>query len=153
MSQDKVQLMRDPEIHPTENVLNTSLKDSCLAYCQLMEKISTLDIKFGWHYYTDGKAWLGKGVYSWIGKRGGHKETTLFWLSIWDAFFRVTIYFPATAKDQLLKLELSENERFIILQAKQMGPKLTYLPITIDVHSVDQVACLMTLIAFKKSIC
>lgn len=153
MSQNKVQLMRNPEIHPTKDVLEICLKDSSLAYYQLMEKISSLDIKFVWYYYTDGKAWLGKGVYSWIGKRGGHKEATLFWLSIWEAFFRVTIYFPATSKDQLLKLELSENVRFIIHQAKQMGPKLTYLPITIDVHSVDQVAYLMTLITFKKSIC
>ncbi|PKP08994.1 MAG: hypothetical protein CVU09_13085 [Bacteroidetes bacterium HGW-Bacteroidetes-4] len=36
-----------------------------------------------WRYYNDGKAWLCKVSY---------KKKTVFWLSVWEAYFKVAFY-------------------------------------------------------------
>ena len=40
---------------------------------------------------------MAKGLFNWRGVRGGQNEITVFWLSIWDDFFKLTIYVPEKA--------------------------------------------------------
>jgi len=43
------------------------------------------------------------------GVRGGQKEVTAFWLSIWDGFFKTTFYIPEKARSEALNLPLDDD--------------------------------------------
>lgn len=75
----ETQLLRNPEILPSEEVLKDALKNSFPAYNELINAITsnTLGLLPEWHYYNDGKAWLCKVVF---------KKKTIFWLSVWEQY-------------------------------------------------------------------
>jgi len=78
------QMLRDPDIQPTNYAIAKALGDSNNAYIKFINEIASHDILLEWRYYNDGKAWLAKGLFKWTGVRGGQNEKTVFWLSIWD---------------------------------------------------------------------
>ncbi|MDD4496494.1 MAG: DUF3788 family protein [Eubacteriales bacterium] len=86
------QMLRNSDIQPSSDVIAKALGESNNTYIKFINELSSHDIHLEWRYYNDGKAWLAKGLYKWTGIRGGQNETTVFWLSIWDSFFKVTIY-------------------------------------------------------------
>ena len=90
----EIQLLRDPDIGPTRAIIAEALGTVNNAYESFVVDLKNHDIDLEWRYYTDGKAWLGKDLYKWTGARGGQNEVTAFWLSIWEKFFKVTIYIP-----------------------------------------------------------
>ncbi|MBN2481390.1 MAG: DUF3788 family protein [Bacteroidales bacterium] len=79
-------LLREQQVSPLKEVLAIALGDIYLIFKELMEIIT--DENFGldpkWNYYKDGNAWLCKVCY---------KKKTIFWLSVWDKFFKTTFYF------------------------------------------------------------
>lgn len=85
---DEIQL-RDPLVFPSDEVIKDTVKDSYAAYKQftaaLKEKLP--DIEIIWKYYNDGKNWLGKAE---------RKKKTIFWLSCWDGYFKVSFFFTET---------------------------------------------------------
>lgn len=91
-SADK-QLLRDPNSQPTNDVIAVALGEQYAAYTQFLGMLAGFDVTLQWRYYNDGKAWLAKGLYKWKSVRGTDKENTIFWLSIWDGFFRVSFFF------------------------------------------------------------
>lgn len=109
------------------------------------------DIQLEWRYYTDGKVWLAKGLYSWIGVRGGQNETTVFWLSIWNNSFKVTIYIPEKSRYDILKLPLNNEGKKMITDSKQMG-KLKFFPIVFDLCSDEMLDAIFLLVDFEKRI-
>lgn len=111
MKTNKEQLLRNPDIRPSKDVLAKALGEANNAYAKFMNELTRHDIQLVWRYYMDGKAWLAKGLYTWTGVRGGQNETTLFWLSIWDGFFKVTIFVPQKYHADLLALELDQEVR------------------------------------------
>lgn len=98
MKSKKLQLLRNPDIEPSSNVIAEALGESNSAYIKFINELASHDIHLELRYYNDGKAWLAKGIFRWTGARGGQKETTGFWLSIWNGFFKVTIYVPEKAR-------------------------------------------------------
>ena len=98
------QLLRDPGIQLTDAVFAEALGPANSAYRAFLGELPNHDIQLEWRYYTDGKAWLGKGIYRWKGARGGQKEMTVFWMSIWEGFFKVSIFFPEASRTELLAL-------------------------------------------------
>ena len=116
-----------------------------------MNELTRYDIQLVWRYYKDGKAWLAKGLYAWTGVRGGQNETTLFWLSIWDGFFKVTIFVPQKYHADLLALELDQEVRQMISEAKQMG-KLKYFPLVFEISTDVLFDDLFILLQYRKSI-
>lgn len=76
-SSDK-QLLRNPDIQPTSEIKAEALQDANDSYIRFLNELENQDIDLEWRYYTDGKAWLGKGLYKWLGVRGGQKVTTVF---------------------------------------------------------------------------
>lgn len=145
------QLLRSPEVEPTDAVIAQGLGAANNAYLKFIEQLQHHEIELEYRYYTDGNAWLGKGVHRWTGARGGKKEVTAFWLSIWDGFFRVTIYLPEKARAEALTLALSGEIRTMVEQAKQMG-KLKISPLVFDLRSDALLDQVYTLIDFRKGL-
>jgi hypothetical protein len=149
-SADK-QLLRDPNIQPTNDVIAAALGEQYAAYTQFLDMLAGFDVTPQWRYYNDGKAWLAKGLYQWKSLRGAAKEKTIFWLSIWDGFFRVSFFFAEKTQSGLRSLTVGENTKKMIENAKLMG-KLKFFPLVFDVRSDDQFNDLGALIDYQKSI-
>ncbi len=151
MAINKEQLLRNPNMQPTDDVIAKALGESNDTYIKFINEIASHDIHLDWCYYNDGKAWLAKGLFKWTGVRGGQKETTVFWLSIWDGFFKVTIYFPEKARADVLNLLLDNEVKLIIEATQQMG-KLKYFPIVFDLCSDEMFEAVFLLADYRKSI-
>lgn len=151
MNSTSQQLLRDPNIKPTGDVIADALGEANNAYGKFLNELPSHDIQLEWRYYTDGKAWLGKGTHQWLGVRGGQNEETVFWLSIWDGFFKVTIYVPEKARAEAFSLSLDDQVKQMIADSKQMGNKLKYFPLVFELHSDEMFESVFTLVDFKKS--
>ena len=145
------QLLRNPDISPTSEVIAAALGAAGDAYVTFVEELNSRDIQVEWRYYNDGKAWLGKALYKWTTVRGTAKEMTTCWLSVWDGFFKVSIYVPEKARANALNLPLDDEIREKIVGAKQMG-KLKFFPLVFDLRSDEGFDAIYTLIEFRKTI-
>lgn len=145
------QLLRNPDIQPTDVVMAEALGDANYAYRKFVSELTRHDIHLEWRYYTDGKAWLGKGLFRWKGARGGQKEMTVFWMSIWDGFFKVSVFFPEKSRADLLDLPLEEEVKRMIADSKQMGKTLKYFPIVFNLCSDELFDAVFAIADFKKS--
>ena len=146
------QMLRDPGIQPTDDVIAMALGEANDAYLKFISLLVGMDIRLEWRYYTDGKAWLGKGLYRWTGARGGQRETTVFWLSLWQGFFKVTIYVPEASRADILSLPLDDEVKRMAAERERMGNRLTYLPLVFDLRSDEHFPSVFALADFKKSL-
>jgi len=145
------QLLRDSSIEPTGKIIAEGLGAANSAYLKFIDELKNHNIQVYWHYYNDGKAWLGKALYKWTTIRGTEKEMTAFWLSIWNGFFRVSIYIPEKARADVLNLSLDDEIKKMIRDSKQMG-KMKFFSLIFDLRSYNLVDGIYTLINFKKTI-
>ena len=143
------QLLRDANIEPTSEVIAEGLGSANGAYLSFLERLKDHDIELNWRYYNDGKSWLGKSLYKWVTKRGTKKEMTAFWLSIWEGFFKVTVYVPEKYRSEALELPLNDDTKEMIANAKQIG-KLKFFPLVFDLYSDEIFDELFTIIDFRK---
>ena len=131
------QLLRDPEIFPSREVL----KDILGEVYDVLEAFETQLIQneiasaFDWTYYKDGKSWLCKVA---------HKKKTIFWLSVWEGYFKVSFFFLERHLEGIADLELDENNYKI---EKALG-KL--IPFIFNINDKKQFPDLMKIIKFKK---
>jgi len=150
MKSTRQQLLRNPDIQPTNDIVAKALGEANNTYLKFVNELASRDIQIEWHYYNDGKAWLAKGLYKWTGVRGGQNETTIFWLSIWDGFFKVTLYIPEKARLDVLRLPINDEVKSMIANSKLMG-KLKYFPLVFDLCSNEKFETIYALSDFKKS--
>lgn len=151
MKATKEQLLRSSDIQPSSDVIAKALGEASNAYIKFINELASHDIQLEWRYYDDGKAWLAKGLYKWTGVRGGQNKTTIFWLSIWDGFFKMTIYVPEKARADVFSLPLDNEVKLMIADSKQMG-KLKYFPLVFDLCSDEMFDAVFSLADFRKSI-
>ena len=144
-------LLRNPDIEPTSEIIAEALGEANGAYIKFIEGLQNHDIEVNWRYYADGKAWLGKGLYKWMTIRGTQKETTAFWLSIWDGFFEVTIYISEKSRADALSLPLNDEIIKMIENGKQLG-KLKFFPVIFDLRSDELLDAIYILADFRKKI-
>ena len=144
------QLLRNPDIQPSHDVVAKALGETYNAYMKFISELASRDIQIEWRYYNDGKAWLAKGLHKRTGVRGGQKETTIFWISIWDSFFKVTLYIPEKARLEVLRLPIDDEVKSMIVHSKQMG-KLKFFPLVFDLCSNEKFEAIYALADFKKS--
>ena len=145
------QQFRDPAIKPTNEMITEGLGSSGGVYARFIEQLQNHDAEVEWRYYNDGKAWLGKGLHKWLTGRGTQKELTVFWLSIWDSFFKVAIYVPEKYRAEVLSLPLNDEVKKMIENAKQIG-KLKFFPLVFDLCSEEMFDGIFTLIDFRKTV-
>lgn len=151
MKEVNQQLLRNSDVQPTSDVIAEALKEADKAYTQFLNELVDHQIQLEWRYYTDGKAWLAKGLYKWLGVRGGQKVMTVFWLSIWDGFFKVTVYVPEKARGDVLDLPLEDRVKEMIVHSNPLG-KLRSTPIMFELYTNEFFESLFTVIEFKKNI-
>lgn len=151
MKTNKEQLLRNSDIQPTSDVIAEALGASNKAYLKFINELPKHDIDLEYRYYSDGKAWLAKGLHRWIGARGGKKEITVFWLSIWDGYFKVTIYVPEKARADVLSLPLDDGVKQMVAASKQMG-KLKNFPLTFDLQSDEMFDAFFCLADFRRDL-
>lgn len=152
MKDDNFQLLRNPNIEPTDSVLNDSLKDAYPSYLLFLNLLKQIDVDLVWRYYTDGKAWLAKGIYRWTGKKGSDKEMSVFWCSIWNGFFKIVIYIPEDKREDILNLPIDDNLKIKIREIKRMGETFRTLPIVFDIHSNEELESILKIIVYKKGL-
>ena len=150
MNSTKQQLLRDPNILPTGEVIAKALGEANNVYLKFVSELARRDIQIEWRYYNDGKAWLAKGLYRWTGVRGGENEKTIFWVSIWDGFFKVTIYIPEKSRADVFKLPLDDKVKLMIGDSNQMGNRLKFFPLAFDLSSDEMLEAVYTLADFRK---
>ena len=145
------QLLRDIAIEPTDEVIASCLESTNSTYLKFIDQLQNYDIELNWRYYNDGKAWLAKGLNCWTTSRGTKKEKTIFWLSLWSDFFKVTVFIPEKNRLDALELPLNNETIKMVKEAKQMG-KLKFFPIVFNIYSDEMFIELLTIIDFRKNL-
>ena len=137
----EIQLLREPEIFPTKEVLKELLGNVFDVLDALEMRITQSDfaLTLDWHYYNDGKNWLGKVC---------HKKKTVFWLSIWEGCFKTTFFFLERHLEGIAALDIAEQIKADFCSRKPVG-KL--LPMVITIDKPEQLSDLLKVIAFKKA--
>lgn len=148
---NELQLLRDAETEPTEEMIAEGLGAANTAYVRFVQQLKGHGIQVGWSYYNDGKAWLGKGLYAWTTTRGTQKEITAFWLSIWKGFFKVSIFLPERTRADVLALPLGKEVREMVQASGQMGKMKTF-PVIFNLRSDELFNDLFMLVNFKKKL-
>jgi len=135
-------LLRDKQTIPDDKVLKTALGESYAAYAGLMKTVTADEFGLSpqWNYYNDGKAWLCKVVF---------KKKTVFWVSVWEGYFKVAFYFTERNSDGIDGLDIAPEIKLSFRSADHIG-KL--IPLAISVRSSDQLPDLLRIIAYKKGL-
>lgn len=133
-------LLKDPQVLPTPEVLSGALGSSYPAYEELVATAGSPSyaIDVNWNYYNDGKAWLCKMV---------HKKKTVFWLSVWEGFFRTTFYFTEKNCTGIFDLGIDPS---IIDDFNSHEPIGKLLPLVVEVREKAQLPDLLKIIDYKK---
>lgn len=134
--------MKDPDAYPSNEILRIVLKDIYPAYKETMKQITGADhgLVPQWNYYKDGKAWLCKV---------GFKKKTVFWLSVWDGYFKAGFYFVERHCPGILELDIDKS---IIEEFKSKKPFGTLFPLAITITAKEQIKDLLAVIEYKKSL-
>lgn len=135
-------LLRDPQIIPTNEVIENLLGSNYQAFHELMNVIS--DSRYGlvanWNYYKDGNAWLCKVV---------HKKKTIFWLSVWDNYFKTSFYFTEKNCSGLFDLGIDQA---IIDDFNSQKPIGKLIPLVMDINRTELLTDLLKIVEYKMSL-
>jgi hypothetical protein len=136
----ELQLLREPDIFPSKEVLQNLLGKVYNVFEAFETCVTQNDmaLTIEWHYYKDGKNWLGKVC---------HKKKTVFWLSVWEGYFKTTFFFLERHLEGIAELNISEQIKEDFCTTKSVG-KL--LPMLISINNTEQLPDLLKVIEFKK---
>ncbi len=135
-------LLNDPDNFPNEDMLADVLKSSYPVYETFIARVTgqPYELVPQWRYYKDGGAWLCKVTF---------KKKTIFWLSIWDGFFRTTFYFTEKTGAGIADLKVERKLKESFTKSNLIG-KLK--PLTVRVHHVEEIEDVLLLAEYKKSL-
>ena len=138
----ETQLLREQEIVPTEDVLRNALGKNYAIFEALINTVTSAE--FGlipeWNYYKDGKSWLCKVCY---------KKKTIFWLSVWEQFFRTTFFFTEKHLEGIAALNIAENIKEDFSRSKSIG---RLIPLLMSIDKKAQLKDVLTIVEFKKGL-
>ncbi|GFZ41915.1 DUF3788 family protein [Bacteroides nordii] len=132
--------LRDGDILPTQEVLETALGSSYPAFEELNALLIAMEIRPEWNYYRDGKAWLCKMMF---------KKKNMGWLHVYDGFFRVSFFFMERHLSAIADLNISDHIKEDFYEMKPVG-KL--LPMSIVVGDKEKLEDVLTVLRFKRSL-
>jgi len=133
-------ILKDPAISPTKKVLEIALDKTYEVYEHLMTLITAkgFDLIPKWQYYNDGKAWLCKIQY---------KKKTVFWLSVWDKYFKIAFYFTEKNLSSIEQLKIDPKIKDKLVESNPIG-KL--FPLAIEIQKRAQMKDVLKIIEYKK---
>lgn len=145
------QLLRDPSVKPTDDMIVDCLGPAGEVYTKFLEELKAYGISLmDWRFYNDGKAWLSKGEYKWTTARGTDKVKPIFWISIWNGFFKISFNFSEMTRAKLLSLPISENTKIMIENVEPNGSKMKFIPVIFDVDHEKQFEDILLVAQFRK---
>lgn len=151
MNKEQQQLLRDSSVKPTDDIIVDCLGTAGEVYTKFLEELKAYGISLmDWRFYNDGKAWLSKGEYNWTTARGTNKVKPIFWISIWDGFFKISFNFLEMTRDKLLSLPISENTKNMIENVEPNGSKMKFIPVIFDVDNEKQFEDILLVAQFRK---
>lgn len=135
-------ILRDENIFPVEDVLRKVLGKRYAAYRELIDTITGKDygLALEWRFYKDGGAWLGKAIF---------KKKTVFWLSVWDGFFRTSFYFTEKTRDGVMDLDIDEAVKSAFAASEATG-KL--VPLSFKIDKKRQIKDVLAIVSYKKAL-
>lgn len=135
-------VLKDPNLFPSDKVLEETLADSYPAFLELRSKCTSepLGLSFEWRYYKDGHAWLCKVV---------HKKKTVFWLSVWEGYFKTTFYYTEKTGSGIAELKIDETLKKRFKENKPIG-KL--IPLTMQLKNSSPLNDLLLIIGYKMKL-
>jgi hypothetical protein len=141
---DTIEMMRlkDPQIPPTRDLLAEAMGDSYPIFDELIKTVTNeaFGLTTEWRYYNDGKAWLMKVCF---------KKKTVFWLSVWENYFKTSFYFTEKNSNGIYEMEIDETIKKDFNAQKTIG-KL--LPLTIFMKQKGQLSDLLKIVEYKKGL-
>ena len=134
--------LTDPAVSPSRKVLEHALGKAYSAYEDLMNTITGNNYALTplWHYYNDGKAWLCKVQY---------KKKTVFWLSVWNQYFKLGFYFTEKNGKGIFDLDIDE---VIKKEFKEHKPVGKLLPLVLSITKKAQLKDALKIIEYKKNL-
>lgn len=151
MNKEQKQLLRDPSVEPTDDMIADCLGPAGEVYTKFLEELKAYGISLmDWRFYNDGKAWLSKGEYKWTTARGTDKVKPIFWISIWDGFFKISFNFSEMTRAKLLSLPISENTKTMIENVEPNGSKMKFIPVIFNVDHEKQFVDILLVAQFRK---
>ena len=135
-------LLNDPEIFPTDKVLEAVLGESFSVYNEMMQiiKADPYSLEPEWRFYNDGKAWLCKVVY---------KKNTIVWLSVWDQYFRTVLYFTEKTRGGLDSLGIDKE---IMHDFNTRKPNGKFMALVIEMKNKENIKDLLKAVEYKKKL-
>lgn len=135
-------LLNDPAQPPEDELLKSILGDAYMVYTEMLKTVTSEahGLKPEWRYYNDGKSWLCKMVF---------KKKTVFWLSVWDGFFKAGFYFLERHLQGIGELEIDPGLKDALSKATPFG---TLYPVTLEMRKTEQIGDLLCLIEYKKKL-
>lgn len=79
----------------------------------------------------------------------GYKKKTIFWLSVWDKYFKIAFYFIEKNSPGIAKLNIDKSILEDFSHAKPAG-KL--LPLVITFRKKSQIPDVLKIVEYKKSL-
>lgn len=134
------QILSNPDIYPDENVLALELRESYNVFSTFLASLEDYKINLEWHYYKDVKGWLGKAV---------TKKKTVFWLSVWEGYFKMNFYFTDKTRTGIADLPVAEE---IKEMAANNEEQKKYININFDISNEAQLRDVYTIISYKQSL-
>jgi hypothetical protein len=132
--------LNNPLVLPSEEVLASVLGSAMHAYSTLMERLAEGGMEPIWNYYRDGTAWLCKVQF---------KKKTVFWLSVWDGFFRVGFYFTENTVEGLNPLPIHSSCFVQLREVKRVGK---FIPLSLEVREVVDLEDVLVVADYKKKL-
>jgi len=107
-------ILKDPNQYPTEDVIFSSIGSAKKLWISFFDDIyqNHPDFSEEWRYYKDGNNWLMKVV---------RKSKTVFWLSVWENTFRITLYFTDKFEEAINKSDISDELKTQFKEGKHYG--------------------------------
>jgi len=135
----EIQLLKDPDIFPTTDVLEKVLGGKYPVFMEFMNTAESEELKLKpeWRYYKDGKAWLCKITF---------RKKTVVWCSVWSDCFKLGFYFTEKSGEGIPGLTIDDSIKEFYLNHKPIG-KLK--PIAVEVRMKSQLSDIYALMKYK----
>jgi hypothetical protein len=132
-------VLSDMNTYPSEEIILGFLGKSKACWKEFGDVLNTSfpNLELCWRFYRDGNNWLCKVV---------NKKKTVFWLSVYDGYFKTAFYFTEKTGSNIRKLDIDKEIIESYLKAKSFG-KLK--PLRIDIKSKKAVKDLKKVIEYK----